>query len=233
MSSHGQSPNCCHRPQLSLPLAVRTGTQKVSFSVNPGEVLLIAGSSGCGKTTLMRCINGLIPNAYQGDVEGDITLFGQSVFDMEMAEISQTVGTILQDPERQILGTYVLNDVAFGLESLGMPRDQILSRVDQALDRMGILHLRDRETFGTSGGEKQKIALAGVLAMKPRILLLDEPLASLDPASAHEALQIFRQLADEGLTVMIVEHRVEDVLAISPRAGDLHGRRQDHLHRRS
>jgi energy-coupling factor transport system ATP-binding protein len=188
----------------------------VSFSVNPGEVLLIAGSSGCGKTTLMRCINGLIPNAYHGDIEGDITLFGQSVFEMEMAEISQTVGTILQDPERQILGTYVLNDVAFGLESLGLARDEIHSRVDQALDHMGILHLRDRETFGTSGGEKQKIALAGVLAMKPRILLLDEPLASLDPASAHEALQVFRQLADEGLSVMIVEHRVEDVLAIQP-----------------
>ena len=190
--------------------------KKVSFSVNAGEVLLIAGSSGCGKTTLMRCINGLIPNAYQGDVEGDITLFGQSVFEMEMAQISQTVGTILQDPERQILGTYVLNDVAFGLESLGLPREEIFPRVDQALDHMGILHLRDRETFGTSGGEKQKIALAGVLAMRPKILLLDEPLASLDPASAHEALQIFRQLADEGLSVMIVEHRVEDVLAIKP-----------------
>jgi energy-coupling factor transport system ATP-binding protein len=188
----------------------------LSFSVNPGEVLLIAGSSGCGKTTLMRCINGLIPNAYQGDIEGEITLFGQSVFEMDMAEISQTVGTILQDPERQILGTYVLNDVAFGLESLGMPRDDIFKRVDQALERMGILYLRDRETFGTSGGEKQKIALAGVLAMRPKILLLDEPLASLDPASAHEALGIFRQLADQGLSVMIVEHRVEDVLAINP-----------------
>ena len=190
--------------------------RNISFTVNSGEVLLIAGSSGCGKTTLMRCINGLIPNAYQGGIEGDISLFGKSVFNMEMAEISQTVGTILQDPERQILGTYVLNDVAFGLESLGMPRNEIISRVDQALDHMGILHLRDRETFGTSGGEKQKIALAGVLAMKPKILLLDEPLASLDPASAFEALQIFRQLADEGLSVMIVEHRVEDVLAIQP-----------------
>ena len=200
------------RYQSRVDLALK----RVSFSVNPGEVLLIAGSSGCGKTTLMRCINGLIPNAYHGEVEGDITLFGQSVFEMEMAEISQTVGTILQDPERQILGTYVLNDVAFGLESLGLPREEILARVDQALDRMGILHLRDRETFGTSGGEKQKIALAGVLAMRPNILLLDEPLASLDPASAHEALQIFRQLADEGLSVMIVEHRVEDVLAIKP-----------------
>jgi energy-coupling factor transport system ATP-binding protein len=216
MSNYGQPPVIVTDLSFRYHSRSELALNKVSFSVNPGEVLLIAGSSGCGKTTLMRCINGLIPNAYQGDVEGEITLFGQSVFEMEMAEISQTVGTILQDPERQILGTYVLNDVAFGLESLGMPRDQILSRVDQALDRMGILHLRDRETFGTSGGEKQKIALAGVLAMKPRILLLDEPLASLDPASAHEALQIFRQLADEGLTVMIVEHRVEDVLAISP-----------------
>jgi len=190
--------------------------KNISFDVNPGEVLLIAGSSGCGKTTLMRCVNGLIPNAYHGDIKGEIKLYGQSVFEMEMAEISQEVGTVLQDPERQILGTYVLNDVAFGLESLGMPPEDIFPRVDQALKKMGIFYLRDRETFGTSGGEKQKIALAGVLAMKPRILLLDEPLASLDPASALEALENFRQLADEGLSVIIVEHRVEDVLAIKP-----------------
>lgn len=188
----------------------------ISFSVNPGEVLLIAGSSGCGKTTLMRCVNGLIPNAYRGALEGDVLLFGRSVFEMKMSEISQTVGTLLQDPERQILGTYVLNEVGFGLESLGVPRDEILPRVDKALERLGILHLRDRETFGTSGGEKQKIALAGVLAMNPQILLLDEPLSSLDPASAHEALRTFRQLADQGLSVLIVEHRVEDVLSIDP-----------------
>jgi energy-coupling factor transport system ATP-binding protein len=195
---------------------VTPAIKHIGFDLNPGEVLLIAGSSGCGKTTLMRCINGLIPNAYHGEITGEIELFGKSVFDMEMSEISQKVGTVLQDPERQILGTYVLNDVAFGLESLGMPTNEIFPRVDQALEKMGILYLRDRETFGTSGGEKQKIALAGVLAMKPRILLLDEPLASLDPASAMEALKIFRQLADEGLSVMIVEHRVEDWLAINP-----------------
>lgn len=190
--------------------------KNISFDVYPGEVLLIAGSSGCGKTTLMRCVNGLVPNAYHGDLKGQIKLFGRSVFEMEMAEISQEIGTVLQDPERQILGTYVMNDVAFGLESLGMPPEDIFPRVDQALKKMGIYYLRDRETFGTSGGEKQKIALAGVLAMKPRILLLDEPLASLDPASAMEALENFRQLADEGLSVVIVEHRVEDVLAIKP-----------------
>ncbi len=216
MSDNHQKPLVIQDLSFQYRSRQQPALKQISFSVNPGEVLLIAGSSGCGKTTLMRCVNGLIPNAYNGEVKGDVLLYGQSVFDMTMAEISQTVGTILQDPERQILGTYVLNDVAFGLESLGMPREEIFARVDNALDKMGILHLRDRETFGTSGGEKQKIALAGVLAMQPEILLLDEPLASLDPASAQEALGIFRQLADEGLSVIIVEHRVEDVLGIHP-----------------
>lgn len=190
--------------------------QNINFNLQPGQIMLIAGASGCGKTTLMRCINGLIPYTYHGEISGDIQLFGKSVFSMEMAEISQTVGTLLQDPERQILGSYVMNEVAFGLESLGYPQEQIFPRVEQTLERLGIAHLSDRETFGTSGGEKQKIAIAGILVMQPQILLLDEPLASLDPASAQEALQLFRQLANEGISVMIVEHRVEDVLTIDP-----------------
>jgi energy-coupling factor transport system ATP-binding protein len=189
---------------------------KLSFQVKAGEVLLIAGASGCGKTTLMRCINGLIPRTYHGDMVGDISIFGKSVSEMSMPELSQLVGTILQDPERQIVGSYVLNEVAFGLENLGLPRDEILSRADETLNYLGISHLRDRETFSTSGGEKQKVALAGVLSMRPRILLLDEPLASLDPMSSHEALQFFRWLAQEGIAILIVEHRVEDVLAIHP-----------------
>jgi energy-coupling factor transport system ATP-binding protein len=188
----------------------------MNFELQAGQVMLIAGASGCGKTTLMRCINGLIPNTYTGEMTGDIHLFGKSVRQMPMGEISQTVGTLLQDPERQILGSYVLNEVSFGLESLGVAREEIIPRVEKALSRIGILDLRDRETFSVSGGEKQKIALAGVLAMEPRILLLDEPLANLDPASAHEALDAFRVLADEGYSVMVVEHRVEDVLAIHP-----------------
>jgi energy-coupling factor transporter ATP-binding protein EcfA2 len=190
--------------------------QGISFELRSGQVMLVAGSSGCGKTTLMRCINGLIPHTYGGEMEGDIKVFGQSVRQMGLADISQKIGTLLQDPERQILGSYVMNEVAFGLESMGIARELIIPRVEKALERLGIQHLRDRETFGTSGGEKQKIALAGILAMEPRILLLDEPLSSLDPASAYEALQVFRQLADEGMAVMLVEHRVEDVLEINP-----------------
>jgi energy-coupling factor transporter ATP-binding protein EcfA2 len=186
------------------------------FRVQPGEVLLIAGASGCGKTTLMRCINGLIPRTYHGDLQGEISIFGKPVSDMTMPELSQQVGTILQDPERQIVGSYVLNEVAFGLENLGLPREEIMDRVDETLQFLGISHLRDRETFSISGGEKQKVALAGVLSMRPHLLLLDEPLASLDPMSSKEALLFFRWLADQGISIMIVEHRVEDVLTINP-----------------
>lgn len=188
----------------------------INLSVEPGQVLLIAGASGCGKTTLARCINGLIPRSYHGDLTGRILIHGKDVSSWSLARVSQSVGTVLQDPERQILGTKVLNEVAFGLENLGKPRKDIYGTIDTALERMKIMHLRDRETFHLSGGEKQKVALAGVLAMRPSILLLDEPLASLDPASAEEALRIVNRLADEGMTVLMVEHRVEDVLKIKP-----------------
>jgi len=190
--------------------------QNISFDLQPGEVMLLAGASGCGKTTLMRCINGLIPKIYRGALEGQIRVYGKPTSEMSMAELSQSVGTLLQDPERQIVGSYVLNEVAFGLENLGLPREEILERVERTLDYLGIAHLRDREVFNISGGEKQKIALAGVLVMEPRILLLDEPLASLDPASSSGALQLFRKLADDGISVLLVEHRVDEVLAIQP-----------------
>ena len=188
----------------------------ISFAANAGEILLIAGASGCGKTTLIRAVNGLIPRSYKGEVSGRILIHGEDTSKMKLSTISQKVGTVLQDPERQILGTKVLNEVAFGLENLGLSREEIYERVDEALAHLKIQPLRDRDTFLLSGGEKQKVALAGVLAMRPSILLLDEPLASLDPASAGETLDAVRLLADEGMTVLMVEHRVEDVLRIRP-----------------
>ena len=190
--------------------------QEVSLTLHTGELLLVAGSSGCGKTTLIRCINGLIPRSYKGELQGRVLLQGQDTAGMSLAHISQRVGTVLQDPDRQILGAHVFTEVAFGLENLGLPRAEIRQRVDETLRYLGISRLRDRETFHLSGGEKQKIALAGVLAMRPAMLLLDEPLASLDPASAQESLALFRRLADEGVSILLVEHRVEDALAIQP-----------------
>ncbi|MBC7263210.1 MAG: ABC transporter ATP-binding protein [Chloroflexi bacterium] len=190
--------------------------QDISFELWPGEILLVAGASGCGKTTLMRCINGLIPRSYKGDLRGRVLLYGQETTSMKLADISRIVGTVLQDPEKQIMGSCVLDEVAFGLENLGWPREKIIDTVEETLDYLRIDHLRDRETFYLSGGEKQKVAIAGTLAMRPSILLLDEPLANLDPFSAHEALAMIRRLADEGRTIIIIEHRVEDVLSIRP-----------------
>src|SRR5574339_1074725 len=113
----------------------------IAFEANPGEVLLIAGASGCGKTTLIRCINGLIPRSYKGETTGRVLVMGEEVKDWSLARISQKIGTVLQDPERQILGTKVLNEVAFGLENLGMPRSEIYERVQASLNLLEISHL--------------------------------------------------------------------------------------------
>jgi energy-coupling factor transporter ATP-binding protein EcfA2 len=203
---------------LNFTYRIRTtpAIDNINLSLNPGELMLVAGASGSGKTTLMRCINGLIPRSYTGTLEGSIELFGTPIEELSMSELSQTVGTLLQDPERQIVSSYVLNDVAFGLENLAWERKKIIERVDGTLEFLNISSLRDRETFTLSGGERQKVALAGILAMHPKILILDEPLSSLDPVSAREALLLFRKLADEGISIMLVEHRVDDVLAIKP-----------------
>lgn len=204
----------------NLSFQYRTRPEKaidhISFDLKPGEMLLIAGSSGCGKTTLARCINGLIPRSYKGERAGKVLLHGRDVSEMQIADVAQTVGTLLQDPERQIVASNVFNEIAFGPENLGLPREEILARVDAATKRLKIEYLLERETFHLSGGEKQKVALAGLLAMNPSILMLDEPLASLDPASAHEALEVFRSLADEGKTVVLIEHRVEDAIVAKP-----------------
>jgi energy-coupling factor transport system ATP-binding protein len=188
----------------------------VSFSLRRGEMLLLSGESGGGKTTLARCINGLVPRSYRGEMQGSVALMGKDSAALSLGQISQIVGTVMQDPERQIVASHVMQEVAFGLENMALPQAEVFTRVMDTLDYLGIRHLAERETFSLSGGEKQKVALAGALAVQPSILLLDEPLASLDPASAREALALFRRLADEGKTILLIEHRVENVLSARP-----------------
>jgi energy-coupling factor transport system ATP-binding protein len=196
--------------------ATRRALDDISFRVPAGSILLVAGPSGCGKSTLLRCLNGLIPHSYKGTLWGEARLAGDDVFQMSRAALARRVGTVLQDPSRQIIASSVAGDLAFGPENLGLPVAEIEERVECALDMLRISALRDREIQALSGGEHQKVAIAGVLALDPAVLLLDEPLANLDPQSAWEALRLFRELADAGRTVVLVEHRVEDALQIAP-----------------
>ena len=190
--------------------------RSISLAIEPGEVLLVAGPSGCGKSTLIRAINGLIPHAYPGELGGHVRVDGHATTDLRLREIAQTVGTMLQDPAKQIVGATVEAELAFGPENFGVPRDEIVDRIHEVISRTGIEALAGRETSALSGGERQLVAAAGILMMRPKLYVVDEPLANLDPATAQRLLALLRTLADEGHAVVIVEHRVEEALELRP-----------------
>ena len=188
----------------------------LSLTVAAGEILLVAGPSGCGKSTLIRAINGLIPHAYPGELSGRVTVAGQEVAKQPLRATSLTVGTVLQDPARQIVGATVESELAFGPENHGMAREEIRDRIREVARRVRIEHLLGRDTAELSGGERQLLAVAGILMLRPRLFVVDEPLANLDPATAARLLATLRELADEGEAVVIVEHRVEEALELRP-----------------
>src|SRR5438876_1672497 len=196
--------------------AAEPAVRDLSVSLEAGEVLLVAGPSGCGKSTLIRAINGLIPHAYRGDLAGSVRLKGRPTSETRLREIALLVGTMLQDPAKQIVGSSVEGELAFGPENLGLDRGEIQRRIGEVVDRTGIGSLAGRETAWLSGGEQQLLAMAGTLMMRPRLFVIDEPLANLDPATASRLLGILRDLADEGHAVVIVEHRVEEALELRP-----------------
>jgi energy-coupling factor transport system ATP-binding protein len=196
--------------------ATEPAIRDISLTIQPGEILLVAGPSGCGKSTLIRAINGLIPHAYPGELAGTVSVAGQDVGKQPLRATSLTVGTVLQDPARQIIGATVEAELAFGPENHGMPRAEIRDRIRDVAARVRIEHLLGRDTAELSGGERQLLAVAGILMLQPRLFVVDEPLANLDPATAARLLAMLRELADEGQTVIIVEHRVEEALELKP-----------------
>jgi energy-coupling factor transporter ATP-binding protein EcfA2 len=196
--------------------ATEPALRNVSLRIEPGEVLLIAGPSGCGKSTLIRALNGLIPHAYRGELSGSVRIGGRSTTELRLREISQVIGTLLQDPAKQIVGATVEAELAFGPENLGVSPGEIRERIGEVVADTGIAHLAGRETAFLSGGERQLLAMAGALMLRPRAYVVDEPLANLDPATAHGLLGLLRTLADAGHAVVIVEHRVEEALALRP-----------------
>jgi energy-coupling factor transport system ATP-binding protein len=196
--------------------ATEPAVRDVTLSIEAGEVLLVAGPSGCGKSTLLRAMNGLVPHAYSGELVGTVRVAGRPTTELRLREIGETVGTLLQDPAKQIIGTTVESELAFGPENLAIAPDAIRARIREVIGETRIEHLAGRETAHLSGGERQLLAMAGALMLRPRCYVVDEPLANLDPATADHLLGLLRDLADAGHAVVIVEHRVEEALSLRP-----------------
>jgi len=184
----------------------------ISFEVHEGELIGVCGPTGCGKSTMFMCLNGLIPHWIKGEVTGEVRVKGLNPQERTIPEMSQVVGMVFQNPETQLFTPAVEREVAFPLENLGIPQKEIKERIDEALEWVGIPHLRKKSPEDLSGGQKQLVAVAATLAMRPSILLLDEPTADLDPVGAEQVLNVIRNLNEKyGITVMIIEHRVDEL----------------------
>jgi len=195
---------CYTYPESETPSLI-----DVNFKAEPGEFVLVTGPSGCGKTTFCRALNGLIPNSYGGDFKGTVVVDGLLTTSTPVYELAQRVGLVFQNPENELFCTTVEREVAFGPENLALPREEIAMRVEEALEIVGISHLKEKSPEELSGGEQQKVAIAALLAMKPKVLVLDEPTANLDPVSAKSVLELMHRLNKNGVTVILVEHRLE------------------------
>ncbi|MFQ6075735.1 MAG: energy-coupling factor ABC transporter ATP-binding protein [Candidatus Bathyarchaeia archaeon] len=184
--------------------------KNVNLTIDKGELVALTGPSGCGKTTLCRCLNGLIPHFYGGRVEGEVTVAGLTVRDHPISELAQNVGLVFQNPENQLFALSVEKDIAFGLENLNVPRDEMRRAVDWAMDTVGILDLREKAPYELSGGQQQRVAIASVLAMRPEVMVLDEPTSFLDPLAAEKLFRVVRSLNEDlALTVILIEHRLD------------------------
>lgn len=181
----------------------------ISLSVNKGDFIGIIGPSGAGKSTLAACLSGAVPHHYTGAFFGSVMVDGHDTCEVSLTDVSQIVGSVLQDIDTQMVASVVEDEMLFGLENFGVPHDLIEQRVSETLETVGISDLRDREITTLSGGQKQKVAIAAILAMRPRVLVLDEPTAALDPASSTLVFETLREANRVlGITIVVVEQKV-------------------------
>lgn len=190
----------------------------VQFGLYPGEAVLLLGPSGSGKSTLAFCLNKLYPEAVDGKLDGTISFKGKMLEEFGPGEINQHIGIVFQDPESQFCMTTVEDELAFGLENMKTPPEEIESKIDEALELVHLLPYKHSLIHTLSGGQKQKLALACVLSLKPDILILDEPTANLDPASSYELTRIIKELKEnQAFSLLIIEHKLDDWIDLTDR----------------
>jgi len=182
----------------------------VNMRIREGEFIVIMGPSGCGKTTLCYCLNGIIPHLIRGELRGKISVCNLNPAEHSVVEMSRYIGLVFQNPEMQLVTTSVYEEIAFALENLALPRKEIRRRVEEILTLTGLKGLENRSPFSLSGGEQQALAIASVLVLKPKVLILDEPTSQLDPWSTKLVADLIVKLRENlNMTIITIEHRME------------------------
>ena len=191
---------------------------RVSLDIPEGELCVVVGETGTGKSTLLRAINGLVPHFSGGTLAGTVTVDGRTTKDNRPRDLADVVGFVGQNPLASFVTETVEDELAYTMENLGVPSDAMRRRVEDAIDLLGLQDLRDRSLRALSGGQQQRVAIGAVLTASPRLLVLDEPTSALDPAAAEEVLSALARLVhDLGLTVVMAEHRLERVVPFADR----------------
>lgn len=193
------------------PLTKTPALQNINLQINQGEFISIIGSNGAGKSTLCYALAGFVPHFFKGEISGEIEVANKISSQSTLDEWVLNVGLAFQNPFNQISGAKytVFEEIAFGLENIGVERNQMQSRVEEAMKLTGISNLADRSPYSLSGGQQQRVALTSILVMQPQLLVLDEPTSQMDPIGTREVFAVIRDLSKSGMTVVMVEHKVE------------------------
>ncbi|KXK12573.1 MAG: ABC transporter-like protein [Chloroflexi bacterium OLB14] len=193
------------------PLTKTPALRDINLQINQGEFISIIGANGAGKSTLCYALAGFVPHFFKGEFSGTIEVAGVESNKSTLEEWVLNVGLAFQNPFNQISGAKysVFEEIAFGLENIGVPREQMKSRVEEAMQLTGISHLADRSPYSLSGGQQQRLALTSILVMQPKLLVLDEPTSQMDPIGTREVFGVIHKLTQNGMTVVMVEHKVE------------------------
>ncbi|HKV54811.1 MAG TPA: ATP-binding cassette domain-containing protein, partial [Candidatus Binataceae bacterium] len=185
--------------------------REVNLALKPGEMVGIMGASGAGKSTLAKCLNRLVPAFEDGEFRGLVRIGGRALEGARVAEVAPMVGMVFQDFEAQLFSTNAALEVAFTMQQIGMPRDEIASRIGPALAAVGLSGFEHRDPTSLSGGEKQRLAIAAVLALRPGVIVLDEPTTDLDPEGKAEVFGLIRRMREQGLSLIVIEHEADEL----------------------